>query len=269
MYTVIFAPGTNSYLPQMCKYTSSCIDENKTVRCSKGKSLWDVNKCLCVQFSEIYRPTDNDSWDIQMLTMFNKLLQHGIHYRDSLEGDILNYGVDLRKYNLGQEADIQAIQNTYEQSTGDILAFGVSRGSCALINWISIHQPDRIKALVLEGCPTSVEDIIQHSTGYLHHAYSIFGKLIPRLTSYKSQGLSAKNNLLQLPKDLPILFITSKNDWVVPWTIPWGLYTTLKENGYNVHIIILERAGHIDYLSNNPEDTQTYLEGYYKFIQGI
>jgi len=261
-YTWLFSPGTNCYISQLTRYCDGVAYEKDGVwhpiQYSGCKKLIG-SRYNCVKFPEI----DTELQEKYLLA--NLIAQTGsdlVHWYKKVNANGFHHLIMINRYNLGQDDDIKAVNETYQNITDEnIIAYGVSRGSMALINWMAIHKPQNIRAVILEGTPSDMEDIAKNSTGYHYYYYQLIKNILPYATSFNPEGTNATKNILDLPRDIPILFITSKTDKTVPFQCSLNLFEKMKEAGFeNVEICILDKAGHDDYLTNNEADTNKYLE---------
>jgi len=298
----LFAPGTNSYLPQLSRYcnhvyhcdkhtdnTQMLLSSSRSTQSqtqSQLKPITNTNcynligdKYSCVKFAEI------DDVSQHWLTYYIFYLFCYIKDKfGNVTSNGYSYKININKYNLGQTDDMKTINNAYvnmvpqlsqslqslESHEDVIIGYGVSRGSAALVNWMAHNRNNKIKALILEGCPSSVDDLVKYSTGYKHYYYRMIRFLLPMFTSYRADGDQAINNVTKLPKDIPILFITSLNDKTVPASCVANLYNKMKQHGYtNIHYCVLESCDHDDYLSNNTNDRTTYIKAVLSVYEAV
>jgi len=301
----LYAPGTNSYLPQLARYCGN-------VRWYEGVQAHTINnqntanligRHTCVKFPEII---DN----FRVYQPFNLLFCLFCMLRDWCQGVTAgtnsrhyNYSIDLMLFNLGQTDDIDAVHRGFRHAHmsgnigSNIILYGVSRGSAALINWLASPQFQQshsrqstsklsslekttasmsaarqlgIQAIVLEGCPSSLDDLVNYSTGLSWLYYKLVRAVLPWISRYRADGPQAIDNVTKLPRDIPILFITSYADKTVPYMCTTSMYEKMVDAGYtNVHIVTLSRAGHDNYLSKCEVDRQDYIAAVLKLYSEI
>lgn len=271
-YTWLFAAGINSYLSQLTKYCNKVNfmkgGKMHTIKFPHTEKIIDENY-ECVKFSEI--DTDYSSH-----SLFENFLARMIcnikHSYNNISSNGYYYFIDIKKLNIGQEEDIKKIHEHYQNiETKYVIGYGVSRGAMALINWVGKCKPKKIKALILEGTPTDLNTIEKHSLEWYNKIYYMGVKFIlPYISSYNPNSYYSKANVLDLPKDLPILFITSLNDKMVPYNCTLEMYNNLLNNGYTrCKIVILKKPHHDNYLTDNEEDRITYLSEVNNFLLDI
>jgi hypothetical protein len=276
--TWLYSPGTNAYLSQMARYCSDVtFTENGTdipITFDKTQKLIG-KKYFCVKFPEIDTEMQEYSKIARTISKSASWLKHKY---TNINANGFHYFPALTRYNLGQDKDIEAINNTYEQilsqnnlgANEKMIGYGTSRGAMALINWVVTHNPQKIKALVLEGTPSSFDDIIEFSTGFSKHYYTALKKILVTATAFKTDGPNAVQSVPNLPKDLPIILIASKADTTVPFQCSVKLYESMINNGFtNVQLVLLNKPDHNEYLSHNELDTQTYMNAVQDFYKKL
>jgi len=222
----------------------------------------------CVKFSEIDTDTPKTNNWIKLISS----IACGIkHWYCGIDANDFSYFLRFSKYNFGQDNDVEAINNEYQLiNDPNIIAYGVSRGSRALINWIAKYRPLNIKAIILEGTPTDLDEMTDFSPGYLYYYYQLVKRILPYISSYDPNAPNITDTILDLPRNIPILFITSEKDKTVPYQCSLNIYQKLINNGFtNVSICVLGKAGHDDYISNNDRDRAIYYDAVMKIYEQI
>jgi predicted alpha/beta-fold hydrolase len=184
------------------------------------------------------------------------------------------------KYNLGQKNDVAEVQKTFDENKLNtkekFFALGISRGSTSLLNWVgSRHARENnlltnCAGLILEGTPTSLSDIIEFSEDYKKLYYLTLRQILLKFTAYTEESIysSVINSLEYIPKDLPILIISSYGDQVVPYQCSVKLYQELIKRRFTcVKLILLKNAGHNSYTANDDADRVTYIEALKSFVK--
>ena len=163
--------------------------------------------------------------------------------------------------NIKQEINTGVINNHYLNTTTKIVVgYGVSHGSLSLINWICEYKPKRLKCLILESTPTNIDNIITNSQEWYNKLYFFGMKYILKYTLSWAPSNNLQNNYLNLPKDLPILLITSLADKHIPYKCSLDIYNDLISNGFTkCKILILNNSKHGEYLNSNEQDKLNYL----------
>jgi alpha-beta hydrolase superfamily lysophospholipase len=183
---------------------------------------------------------------------------------------------NARESSLGQDNEVECLhticEKTKETKASNLILYGVSRGASTIINYMGKHNPSYVKALILESPFDCVENVV-HSTikpiglGWLpssaHHGFAetFYGK-------YKRDGMHPIDMITKITnKDLPILFICSKKDDLVPCSSTQALYYKCKELGFtNAYILVLKSGQHAHFLENSKSHDiyQNTVHAFYK-----
>ncbi|MGE0010350.1 MAG: alpha/beta hydrolase family protein [Candidatus Babeliales bacterium] len=153
--------------------------------------------------------------------------------------------------NLGQEEDIERMKLAYEyaikklpQSEGFVLT-GISRGAATCINFVAMHQPERVKAVVIESPFDTIKSVVNHllnrfNLSWMPYSSDIGMMLIDtKFERLDTQGIFPVDLIAHIPGHVPILIVGSHSDDVVPIASVRKLYTALKRTGH-AHVYLLE-----------------------------
>ena len=165
------------------------------------------------------------------------------------------YWADPRKVNLAQDADLKLFKNAYEQhleqrilegcTHNNIILYGASRGSATVFNFNALEHPQEVRAVICEGLFDSIEHIAETTNS---GRVRMLIKLLPKVTDFKHNGILPINLIDRMPKDVPILLITSHNDSIVPYECTMNIYNGLRTAGHTkAHILVLDKATHAWY----------------------
>jgi len=219
-------------------------------------------------------------WYKQKNNRFTKLLfgQHYIFCNDNIKvvkfndakfGFIPCY---LPNSCLGQDADIAVLSNGYDEvDDEDIILFGVSRGAATASNFVARHNPERIKALILESPFDYAERGID---GFLNifrlnrlpRSKNFCKSVFYRFSSYDQDGIHPRDIVENINPDLPVLLVCSKEDIVIPYQSTVNLYQQLIETGHeHVYLLVLDRGWHARLLwSADGERYQNVVHAFYR-----
>lgn len=204
--------------------------------------------------------------------------KYGITIEDNPDSPetVANYSFNFGRGNIAQKKDIQALQKTYrahlkKYPETDVVLYGDSRGSATIFNFIALNNPPEVKAAIMEGIFDDVPHLLKHFI-YNHKDHRTEQRLHTMLSwimrSYKKRGPFPRDYAETIGDAIPMLFVTSRKDWLVPSQCTAYLYNRLRERGHrNVHILVLENSSHPGYMVDNPEDKQTYesvVHAFYK-----
>jgi hypothetical protein len=189
---------------------------------------------------------------------------------------VVNYNFNLGAGNIAQEKDIKALQATYAKHIQkypdtDVILYGDSRGATTIFNFIALENPTQVKAAVLEAPFDSMPHVIKHCI-YSDKDHAAEKRLTETLSlmmrSYKKSAPSPRDYAELIRDDIPLLFITSLKDWIVPPQCTMYLYNRLKERGLkDVHILVLEHPTHPGYMLDHEGDKNIYesvVHAFYK-----
>lgn len=282
-YSYIFAPGLTSTEMQLAKYLPHFKASTGEIISSKS-GIHTINMPIDIcKFAEInFKPLKHK----EKLSIFSP--ERYIYYffnnyssgkfrvnikkqsRLKLAKTLTSYTILISKINIGQRNDIRCLEKTYSDHIlkypdSNVIIYGASRGAAAVFNFIAKRKPKRVRAVVLEGIFDSVHNLLKKKIGCFH---GVIEKLLTLTTSYKKDGEAPINNANKIPKDLPILLITSRADDGVPLSCTLNLYRALKANQHkNVYILVLSRSCHVGYICDDEDDKKIYeavVHAFYK-----
>lgn len=269
----LFAPGVlhdDSATIRYCKrYTTSA---GLALESQSGFEVLDSKNCCACVFPEIVirQPVQQKKKKKQKLkgrTLPKLFYRMGSWFRDrkskkkyGTEPNALvkQFDIDLNKLNIAQEDDINALMNTYHSyiqtnAWDNVVLYGFSRGAATTFNFMStkykLQDAQCVKAVVLQGCFDTM-------TGTLNFKRFDINKFLSRmLPKYTSDRVEPINLVKDFPRNIPILFITSKADEVVPAASTQRLAYALKDTGHqNVYLLTVESSPHSRYTSYNKEE---------------
>lgn len=171
---------------------------------------------------------------------------------------------------LAQEYDILEHKKRYDLCVAqypndDIILYGVSRGAATTFNACACNGYDfnRVRLVVLEGCFDSIDGLM-HEYPFLNRSEKLqllAKKALMKWTQFEDQGLAPINLIDAFPEEVPVIFITSEQDRIVPKACVQRLVTCLKERGKNpVYMLVLKHSSHPRYMMDNKEDTENYRD---------
>lgn len=153
--------------------------------------------------------------------------------------------------NLGQEQDIERMKQAYDfaykklPNVEGFVLTGISRGAATCINFMVMHQPDNIKALVIESPFDTLKSVVDHllkryNLGWIPFSGDVSMMFIEnKFECLDMQGIFPVHLIAHIPPTIPILIIGSHSDDVVPISSVRKLYATLKRTGHQ-HVYLLE-----------------------------
>lgn len=189
---------------------------------------------------------------------------------EDLEFTVTAHTICIGRMSMGQARDIAEHKARYDLCVAqypdsDIILFGVSRGAATTFNACACNHYDmnKVKLIVLEGCFDSVANAAHNSQLFLgwHKLAKKFVDKLGSLTQFKDEGIAPIKLIADFPEQVPVLFVTSKKDIIVPVTSVLNVAHGLKERGKNpVYLLVLERSSHPKYMMDNAKDTAMYRD---------
>lgn len=296
----IFSPGMNANERQVTRYCGQYRTSTGQIVSAEGISVLHADQTTSVNFSEIIMPNESGhqqaSWFKSpahfLAATYNAIVSQRMARYDMYENvkispattvnDVSKNNIDHTKINLAQEADIEALSLAYDMHVErfpdvPIVMYGVSRGAATTLRFMTtVYLTKKIKlvkAVVLEGCFDSIEHLLREKFAPLVNAIpgsfpfikKMFSVVFP---SHDFDGPSPIQNAANFPLDIPILFITSKEDHLVPAVCTKTLYNKLLETGHkDAYLVELEKSSHPRYCNEDKEDVQKYQEAVMAFYE--
>lgn len=123
-----------------------------------------------------------------------------------------------------------------------IILFGVSRGAATIIMFLATYpdELDHIAAVIIESPFDSMEHCIQDKPKTLR---SLGEKLIC-YSEYQADYETPLKAATKIKTDIPILFIATKNDLVVPFEGTQAVYQEVAKHNKNVEFFVFEKGIH-------------------------
>ncbi|HZW61409.1 MAG TPA: hypothetical protein VFF04_04230 [Candidatus Babeliales bacterium] len=196
--------------------------------------------------------------------------------------------VDFTRTSLAQENEIHALLMAYKETRtkhpdAKIVLVGLSRGASTILNFVALHNPENIIALVLESpfdaFSTAVEDRVKSRLARFCIRKAMDKKLF--FWKHDTNRLNPIDLVHKIRIDMPILFICSEQEMTVPMASSERLTQKLIETGHtdiyllklkygkHAHLLagldgnIYQRTAHAFYREYNiPHDPQLANEGH-------
>ncbi len=198
------------------------------------------------------------------------------NYPDATEGPLR---VRYQETSFGQRNEMKRLHSAYKKATNwaqqkwndcNIILFGLSRGASNVGIFAGTHELEHVKAIILESPYFNLSEVISNmlqrsGLGWIPLSYgeSVAEFIFKR---YNRHGASPATTVDNIPLDMPILIICSKEDQLVPWTSSLNVYKKLIETGHkNTHILILDHGKHAKILSGESGDVyQAVTHAFFK-----
>lgn len=178
----------------------------------------------------------------------------------------------LSLLNFGQERDIANHKRRWDACEHQFpdnpkILWGASKGAATTFNALAYYNTEytNVKLVVVEGCYDSLFNTISDRVHPIVKKLGLHKKLhslIGMLTEYDPFGISPLKSVEKFPADIPVVFVTSKIDTVVPPQRTRHLANTLAARGKNdVYLIELSNSCHRGYTVDNDDDIRLYQNG--------
>lgn len=291
-FNTIFYQGNASSQTQVLKYIGNdkvVATTGQTMWCTGRNNLKPINIATNVIFTPEIADVNLKPFD-SYLSYLNPInwVASGTTYlcnrRNGFQFETLSavpesvvYHVPLFKnISIGQRTDIESHKKRYQhwlasKDRHDIAVFlGVSRGTAATFCALAEENYEKAQLVILEGAIDSVENVIENRAKKLLHPY-LAPKAKNTITSafrffkdhnimqYDPDGPSPLKYVDRFPENIPVVFITSKADAIVPRENTERIARALADRGKNeVYLLILERSSHPNYMFDDEIDRKTY-----------
>jgi hypothetical protein len=288
----LYFQGNGASQTQLNKYTGG-----RKTKATTGELMWSTGRNNLPPLDVIYYPVigESDIADVDLapfnnffsvlnpikvvpaLITANQNQSDGVHVSgvDSVNGHtVMSHAIHLSEYSLGQSSDIVSLYEKYkywlnlqgEDKKEGLIVWGASRGTlailCALSNPEYKNDYKNVRLVVLEGAVDSIPNVLPkrfgRATPVVTHALKFFHK--HGFIKYDhDNGPSPLSTVQNFPANIPVVFITSKSDTIVPPEntrhIAWEL---AKQNKNDVFLLELEHSTHPYYMYDNKEDHERY-----------
>jgi predicted esterase len=182
-----------------------------------------------------------------------------------------NQGLNREKMYMSYGPDIQALKDQIKSDESYIL-FGFSRGAATVINYLAKHNPDNIKAIVLNAAPADFIQSIDALDKVIGYNFAptratkekLFNTVFP---AYQIGSIPPKDIIPSITnKNLPIFIAHAKTDKIVPISAAWQLYTAFLQAGFtDVYLCELQSGEHKAYPKS--PDAINFLQGLHSFYK--
>jgi hypothetical protein len=164
---------------------------------------------------------------------------------------------DVKDYLMGVSSCIQS-----SHPTSKIVLFGTSRGASTVISSLTsltVSERQRIALVIVEAPFDNVPSIVR--TRFGPNIGSFLLNVLEKFGRYKPGQFSPLQAVLHpdFPLEIPIAFVTSKVDSIVPCEHTMVLHDALqKRNHSHLYHLELEHSSHNGMSLDNPSDIKAY-----------
>lgn len=173
--------------------------------------------------------------------------------------------IHTQKVNLGQELDIATLNYVYQEAAEQFPAIpcilaGVSRGAATILNFLATNSDPSIAAAIVESPFDTLHTVLAHQIELLklqwipgfHNACMAFARFwwFPLVDM---KGIFPLQSVKNISTNLPILFIHSAEDELIPTQCSRNLFHELVSRGNtNVYYLELTAGKHANVI-NGPQ----------------
>lgn len=289
----IFSPGITASHAQLPKYCTKFTTPNKVIiQSRRAVELIDCQKVSSCNYAEISFLEQHLNPISYVFSKLHGFMRFDLIYPIKEKIDFIwpdgvtkgpeRYSIVLEKINLGQQEDLAILTQHYLEHLElypdhDVVLYGSSRGAAAAYNWMALIYPTlpckRIKAVILEGCFDSVENIILQKSHYKLSPVQLEKLLKKLIPGYCYNGLAPIRLVEEFVQAcntyaIPVFLITSKIDTVVPAARTHHLAQALLKAGLqDFYCMELKKSRHPWYMMDHPEDSLSYITNIHAFYK--
>ena len=187
--------------------------------------------------------------------------------------------VNYKETSFGQPNEIERLHSAYDKAKKwafnrwddcNIILFGLSRGASNLGIFAGTRTLEHVKAIILESPYYTMGEVIanmlqKNNLGWVPLSY---GESVAEFIfkKYDRYGKSPATTVENIPSDMPILIVCSKEDGLVPYASSINVYKKLLNSGHkHVYILILDHGQHAKILSGQDgQKYQSVVHAFYK-----
>ena len=170
---------------------------------------------------------------------------------------------------LGQEKDITAIHYHVKSETEykmPFMFFASCKGASAIINYIAKHNPQNLKAVILEAPFSNILDFVRKISAPLGIPKTWDSVILKELfPNYPENALPPIQAIPYIEnKNLPILLIHSQEDQITSIAESLALYKTFKKNGFNHIYLAILKGKHAHIITEDRNNFFKVIHTFYK-----
>ena len=154
---------------------------------------------------------------------------------------------------FAQDDDIKTVFDAYKQEVitkgNKVIIRGVSNGAAAAATFAGTYDQKNTEAIVLESPYSDVENVISNIAGGFRSLGKTVAASASLVSKYNPYGIRPIDVVDKIQKNIPVLFICSKGDTLIPAGETIKLYTALKKAGHTkTHLVVLDKGAHANLL---------------------
>jgi len=258
---IIQNPFIGKEIEEVMLCPSKSVPEKNT--CLEGKSSWERFQ---IKLQLIYLKYRSKLYGLETKPLEPR------HHGPSLKSVYFQRAL----INIGQEGDVQNHRQKFElceflHPNAGFILFGASRGAVTTFNSIASYHYQNVKLVILESCFYSLEDLLYHRFSFCRKSLRLRKALLqlleiifPRFS--RDHNMTPFRLIDYFPENIPVVFITSRKDGIVPVETTVNIAKELSLRNRNpVYLLVLCRSSHNMYPIHNSTDQRIYL----RFIHAL
>lgn len=179
----------------------------------------------------------------------------------------------INKTSLGQQSEVDSLKKAYDEiEDNEIILVGVSRGASVAASFMGTCDTKKIKAVVLISPFDHMKSVIRHHffskfiSKVFHCSDEKKYELLQKIFNFNKNGIHPIDCVENIDKNVPVLFVCTKQDGTVPFESTVYLYQKLIDSNHSkAHLLILETGKHAQLLkSPEAEKFQNVTHAFYK-----
>lgn len=262
-----------SYLGyEVYRYASLAFKRSLLKHAHAFDAAVDKDKPCATLFAHGLKATREQGHEYDRLLKINHAV-HTFDFHDACVDVDINA---LRQCGLAQEHDVDQLKSQIDaHADKNLILFGLSRGASTAIATVGMHKPKNVKGLILESPFDDMRCVVAHMASYVSWipGVSAVGNLAASFIfpNYSTCALRPIDLVTYIPDDIPVLFICSEQDRLVPAASTKRLYFKLKEHRAkrtikNVYLMEAETGAHAKIVQCHQEH---YQQAVYAFHEKV
>ena len=168
---------------------------------------------------------------------------------------------------VGQEEDLAQIHSVCKDHTHIILV-GCSRGGGTIVSYLGMYKPTNIIGAVIESPFDDTRNVINYLADQINiQKRSVIDKIANALApNHKQDGIQPIDHVADITQDIPLLFICTTKDRIIPLQSCLNLYTKARVSGHKkCHLWISEHGAHgLITISSDGPMMRNVIHAFYK-----
>lgn len=147
---------------------------------------------------------------------------------------------------VAQEDDLEQLHGICQKHTNVILV-GCSRGAGAIINYLGMQKPNNVIGAVIESPFDDTRNVINYLAKQMNiHKKSTIDAISTKLApNHKQDGIQPKDHVANICHEIPLLFICTTKDRIIPFESCIELYKASSKAGHSrAHLLIAQHGAH-------------------------